>query len=74
MIPPWEKCGTWLLRGEPNACRRLGKHDLGQMPVQVFQLYLALQAKNNKVSALAGLGDGRIGTDRGSWLTRTDTS
>jgi hypothetical protein len=58
MIPTWERCGTWPLRGEPDACRRLGQRDLGQMRVQVVQLCLAVQAKNNEVSALASLGDG----------------
>ena len=52
--------GVRLFGREPNAGRRLRKHDLGQMPVQIFKLGLALEAEHDRVAALARLGDRRM--------------
>ena len=38
--------GVRFLGGEPNAGRGLRQHHLGQMPIQVLKLGLALKAKH----------------------------
>jgi hypothetical protein len=52
--------GLRLFGGEPDARRGLRQHDLGEMPVQILKLGLALEAQHHRIAALAGLGDGGV--------------
>ena len=53
-------CGIGLRGSEENLSGGLREHDLGQVPVNDFQLGLALETQNEWVAGLAILGDGGV--------------